>query len=165
MLFRGEFVKDHAALGLADALDDDLLGGLGGDTAEVLGFDLFVDQIAELHVGIDAPGGLDLDLGGGNVDLVYDFLLGVHLQSILAELDKDVVGVANAVLFVGGKQGLGDAVGHIVHGDAAIPLKLTQRRKDLTVVAHICFLRFCQRSTRRRTSATWDLVNVMDLPA
>src|SRR5699024_9385790 len=36
VLLRGKLVIDYAPLRLADALDDDLLGGLGGDTAEFL---------------------------------------------------------------------------------------------------------------------------------
>src|SRR5699024_3867368 len=37
----------HAALRLADALDDDLLGGLGRDAAERLGRDVDIDDVAD----------------------------------------------------------------------------------------------------------------------
>ena len=53
VLLGRERVKDHAALGFPDALDDDLLGGLCGDAPERLRFDLGVHQIAELRVGAD----------------------------------------------------------------------------------------------------------------
>ena len=43
-------VEDVVALGLADALVDDLLGRLRGDAAELLGRILQVDQLAELLV-------------------------------------------------------------------------------------------------------------------
>ena len=39
MLLGGELLVDDAALGLADALDDDLLGSLGRDAPKLLGLD------------------------------------------------------------------------------------------------------------------------------
>ena len=51
MLLGVELIVDHAPLGLADALDDNLTGGLGGDAAEILGLDLDADHVAELGVG------------------------------------------------------------------------------------------------------------------
>ena len=45
-----ELVVDVVALGLADALVDDLLRGLRGDAAELLARVLEVDQVAELLV-------------------------------------------------------------------------------------------------------------------
>ena len=43
-------VEDVLALGLADALEDDLLGGLRGDAAERLPGPVQVEQVAELLV-------------------------------------------------------------------------------------------------------------------
>lgn len=65
VLLRGEALEDHAALGLADALNDDLLGRLGGDAAEGLRLDLHVHEIAELCVRVDLARGVERDLGGG----------------------------------------------------------------------------------------------------
>ena len=58
VLLRGEALEDHAALGLADALNDDLLGRLGGDAAEGLRLDLHVHEIAELCVRVDLARGV-----------------------------------------------------------------------------------------------------------
>ena len=56
MLLGTELVIDHVPLGFPDALDDDLTGGLGGDTAKVLGLDLDADHISQLGVGQCAAG-------------------------------------------------------------------------------------------------------------
>ena len=91
-----KLVEDHAALGLADALNDDLLGRLGGDAAEGLRLDLHVHEIAELCVRVDLARGVERDLGGGGDDLVDDLLLRIHAHGVLRQLDVDVVGVAVA---------------------------------------------------------------------
>ena len=96
VLLRGEALEDHAALGLADALNDDLLGRLGGDAAEGLRLDLHVHEIAELCVRVDLARGVERDLGGGGDDLVDDLLLRIHAHGVLRQLDVDVVGVAVA---------------------------------------------------------------------
>ena len=50
-----ELVEDLVALDLADALEDDLLGGLGADAAEDVAVELLgLDQVADLGVGLDA---------------------------------------------------------------------------------------------------------------
>ena len=172
MLSGGEAVKDHAALGLADALDDDLLGGLGGNASEGLGLDLLVDQVAEGAVRIDPAGGLKLDLGGGGDDLVHDLLLRVHPQGGLVELYEHVVGIAGAVLFISGKQGLRDLFDHVVSRDAALALKLLERCEDFgmgivgVVGCHDLFLHYLyqSKSALSRTRATWDLENVRVSP-
>ena len=52
-----ELVEDALALGLAQALPDDLPGDLGADAAEVVGVELLVlDEVAELGVGLVGPG-------------------------------------------------------------------------------------------------------------
>ena len=133
MLLGGELVEDHAPFGFPDALDDDLLGGLGGNPAEGLGLDLLVDQVAQLALGVDGPGGLDLDLGGGGEDLLHDLLLGIHLHGGLVQLYEHVVGIAGPVLFIGSQQSLGDAVHHVIHGDSPLPLQLTECCKNFGI--------------------------------
>ncbi|VFT28419.1 Uncharacterised protein [Pseudomonas aeruginosa] len=57
---------DHlGALGLADLLHDDLLGSLRSDAAELDGFDLFFDDLADLRARLLLLDVLDGDLGGG----------------------------------------------------------------------------------------------------
>ena len=51
------------ALGLAHLLDDDLLGRLGGDAAEIHGRQRLGDEIADLGGGIALPRVLDGDVG------------------------------------------------------------------------------------------------------
>src|SRR6185312_9196584 len=49
------FVILAVALGLTHLLDDDLLGRLGGDAAEIHRRELFGDEIAKLGVGVALP--------------------------------------------------------------------------------------------------------------
>ena len=52
-----ELVEDLVALDLADALEDDLLGGLGADPAEDVAVELLgLDEVADLGARLDALG-------------------------------------------------------------------------------------------------------------
>ena len=57
-------LEDVVALGLADPLDDHLLGRLREDAPEARGVDLHADLVAELGLGIEAVRLLERDLGG-----------------------------------------------------------------------------------------------------
>ncbi len=50
------FLVDDFLLGVAHALDDHLLGGLGRDAAQILDFELEPHLVVELDVGIDLAG-------------------------------------------------------------------------------------------------------------
>ena len=55
-----ELVEDLVALDLADALQDDLLGGLGADPAEDVAVELLrLDELADLGVGLVGAGLLE----------------------------------------------------------------------------------------------------------
>ena len=64
-----ELVEEAVALGLADLLDDHLLGGLGGDPAERLGVEFVVavsgDDVAGGPVDADEHAFLDLEVAFG----------------------------------------------------------------------------------------------------
>ncbi len=53
---RGELVDDLFLLRVADLLEDDLLGRLGGDAAQGVGGEVDLDRLALLDVGADGPG-------------------------------------------------------------------------------------------------------------
>src|SRR5690606_34645108 len=61
------------ALGVAHLLDDDLLGRLRGDAAEIDGRKLVLDEIAELGGRIAALRVSEVDLDGVVLDLVHHF--------------------------------------------------------------------------------------------
>ena len=72
-LAAGELVEDLVALDLADALEHDLLGGLGADPAEDVAVQLLgLDEIAEVGVGLDGPRLVDRHLGEFVLDLADD---------------------------------------------------------------------------------------------
>ena len=66
-----ELVEDLVALDLADALEDDLLGGLGADATEDVAVELLgLDEVAGLGVGLGPAGLVDGELGQRVLDLV-----------------------------------------------------------------------------------------------
>ena len=76
-------LEHHVALGLADALQDDLLGGLRGDPPEVVGRDVaLVDLVAVLL----ELGRVDLRLLG----LAHLARLGVDRRALVDRLDDQV---------------------------------------------------------------------------
>ena len=150
MLLGAEHVVDHAVLGFPHALDDDLPGRLGGDAAEVPGLDLDADHVAALGGGQALAGLGQGDLGGGVRDFLYDLLLDVHPHGLgdLVGLHEHVVGHALVVPLVGGDQGLGDLLQHVVPGDALLFLDQGDGGKEflaVQLIAFRCFLRcfFC----------------------
>ena len=96
----------HLALRLTDALEDDLLGGLRGDAAEV---------------------------GGGVVPLARDVavfveLLGDHLDraGLHVDLDQRLFGGVGHAL-VGGEQRVGERLEHDLDRDALLALDVLER--------------------------------------
>jgi len=85
---------ERLALGFADLLQDDLLGSLGRNAAELAGriFERHHDRVPEGGVGVDFPGRLKGDLGARVLDRLHDLFfhqdddpavrhvdLGVHI--------------------------------------------------------------------------------------
>ena len=116
-----ELLEHHHPLGLADPLQDDLLGGLGGDPAEVLGGD--VDRLDLVLVGGEdlgvelgvlrllqgAGGGIDLGLLALD-DLRQQLLLQLggqdqledaEVRGVAIEVDACVLGSAGLLLVCG----------------------------------------------------------------
>ena len=133
MLLGGKGVEDHAALGLADALNDDLLGGLGGDAAELLRLDIDVHEVAELRVLVDLARGVERNFGCGRQNVVHDLLLHIHVHVVALDLDEHIVGVAFFVLFISGNERLRDLIDHVGLRDAALFFELRQSGENFGV--------------------------------
>ena len=92
------FVVDGVAFGFTNALNDDLLGGLRGDSAEIFRRDLFIVEVAGL---IWVPGLFkgDLEFGIGNF---FDDVAAVKypVSAALAVHQHDCVGLASEVTLV-----------------------------------------------------------------
>ena len=173
----------HAPLGFPDALDDHLLGGLGGDAAKFGDVHRDVDGVSNLGVGVNAPGGVDVDFQGDVLQLLHGGLYLEHAQAGLIQVHHHVVGgnvpVILPVLAVGVGEGLLQPLHHVVNGDALELLQVPQTCENFCADVHLgCFgllfgsgischgLSSCQNSTRSRTRATWDFSKVMvSLPA
>ncbi len=146
-------LEHHVALGLADPLEDHLLGGLRGDAAEVLGRHVaLVDLIAVLGEQL----GVELGLGG----LAHLPRLGVDRGLLLLHLgeqpllelggddqleDDEVAAVAVHVharvlggaggLLVGGEQGVLERRHQALGGDALLALEDPYGLQDLSTHA------------------------------
>ncbi len=81
-----EFVELAVTLGFANLLHDDLLGRLGGDTAEIHRRQRVGDEVAELGVRVAVAGQFKRDLGG----IVFRLL--DHFQQTL---QADFAGLRN----------------------------------------------------------------------
>jgi hypothetical protein len=125
------FVVDHAALGFAQALDDDLLAVARGDAAEFDVVDGNVDDIADIVLGGDGLRVIEAHLRAGVLDLIHDFLLHEHLEFALAlvHIDHDVFH-ALVVALVGGGERLNDLIHHKGLRNAAFLFQHRKRCED-----------------------------------
>ena len=86
-----ELVEDLVALDLADALQDDLLGGLGADSAEDVAVELLrLHEVAEVGIGLDGPGLVDGHLGEFVLDLADDAARAEDADLARLGIDPDV---------------------------------------------------------------------------
>ena len=134
MLLGVELVVHHAALGLPQALDDDLLAVAGGDAAELHRVHGEVDDVSHLIAGGDVLGLLHQDLIGGVhiVLLGHHVLLHEHLHGVAHLVHvHDHVLHAVVIPLVGGGQGLDDLIEHEGLGDAPLLLQQFQGGEDL----------------------------------
>ena len=84
-------LEDGVALGLANALQDDLLGRLRGNAPKVLGFRFDLDYVAELHGSVDLAGVLECNLGAHALDLFHYLAFGedAHLAGVAVHFGAD----------------------------------------------------------------------------
>ena len=127
----------HAPLGFPDALDDHLLGGLGGNAAELLVIHGDADLIARLGVCLVAAGSVNGDLQSQVLQLVlrHSGLHQMDAQAVLVQIDDHIVGghipVVLPVLPVGIGQSLLQPLDHVVNGNALDLFQLPQACKNL----------------------------------
>ena len=180
----GITIVGRSPLCLPDALNHHLLGGLGGNPAELLNVDGDNHGVSQLHVGIDLPGSVDLDFQSQILRHLHHGLDLVHGQALLAQIHHHVltghIPVVLPVLPVGVGEGLLQPLHHIVYGNPLLLFQLIQAGENLSTNLYLglfhFFLGSCvschdgfssyQNSTRSRTRATSDFSKVMvSLPA
>ena len=115
-----ELIIDHIPFRFPNALDDDLTGGLGGDAAEVFGFDLTAHHVTQLHVGQGTTGFLQGNLGVRIVHFLHHVPTDDDADGVLDRVgqDDDVVLHPFVVALISGDQRLGDLLHHILLLDA-----------------------------------------------
>ena len=135
MLLGGELLIDQASLRFADALDDDLLGRLGRDAAELLGLHRDGHGVAGLGpLGVLLRGVL-VDLMGGVGDLFHDQLVHLHVDALLLFIqnDLDIVLVLGMITAEGRQHGLADLVIHIGSGNTLFFFDILNGSKEFCV--------------------------------
>ena len=132
-----------AALGLADALTDDVLCGLGGDAAELLGLEGGHHTLAHLIGLADGVGLLQAQLGVGVLHLFHHVLHQVHREAPVQRVDlhQNVLVLHLVVLLDGDDDGSLDLLDQVFGGEAALLAKHVQGLKKLCV-HFFCFLQF-----------------------
>ena len=130
-----ELGDDHAALCLADALNDDLLCGLGSNAAEGLGRDVDINDIAYHRVVLVLGSLLEGNLLVRLLQILRlnNRLADKHVNGLLVavRLNVNIVGHAVVIALVSGDQRLTYAVEHIVHRNAFSLFQLFQRVKKI----------------------------------
>ncbi len=139
MLAGGELVIDHAALSLADTLNDDLLGRLRRDAPELARIDRHFDLAAELGALGDLLRLLKRELNGGVFDLLlrHHIAQNVHIDLFLflVHLHDHVVRRIGIVLAEGSQHSLVDLVVHILAGNAFLPFDILDGTEKFCVHA------------------------------
>ena len=135
MLLGGELLINDAPLGLADALNDDLLCGLGGDAAELLGLHRHADHVAHLGPAADLLGSFQNDLMAGVLNLIHDELVDIHVNPLLVLIQNDlhIVLTLRVVAAESGQHSLFDFVIHIGLGYALFRLDIRNCLKKFCV--------------------------------
>ena len=132
---------NSAALCLTDALNDHLLGSLGGNAAKLLNVHGDRHGVAGLYIGVKVPGGIHMDLHSGVFHLFHGGLHQMHCKTFLTEIHHHIfcgdIPVILPVLAVCVSQRLLQTVHHIRNRDALQILQLTQRCKYLCTDIHL----------------------------
>ena len=141
MLLGVELLIDHAALRLADTLNDNLLCSLRRDTAELLGLDRDTDDVTDLGALADAVRRLLADLNIGIDDALDDRFLDDHLDLLfrLVENDLHIVLTVGRVLAERRQHGLTDLLVHIFARDALLLFNICNCIKKFCVHGRIPF--------------------------
>ena len=113
-----------------------LTGGLGGDTAELGGIDLLLDDIAHLSAGLEGLGFLDVNLEFGVADRIHHAQNRPSLQLAVLGVDLDLQILAGInPLQGGGFDGVDDRRDHVGARDAPFLLHVFEDGEDF--LAHV----------------------------
>ncbi len=119
-----EVVEHLLALGIADLLQDHLLGGLRADATKIDRLERFLDVVADLHVGIILARIGQTDLLGGNLDLFViqhqPAAKGLVFAGLAVDLDAHVGFVVDTLLGRGSERKL-EGIKHDVLVDVLFP--------------------------------------------
>ena len=135
MLFGGKLLVDDAALGLTNALDDDLLCSLCGYAAELLCLNGNLDGIADLGTLGYLLRSLKVYLKSFVLDLLNGNLVDIHLDTLsaLIKQDFDIVSALGIITAEGRKHRLLYLVIHVFPGNALFFFKIFDCREKFCV--------------------------------
>ena len=132
-LATGELVEDLVALDLADALEDDLLGGLGADPAEDVAVELLgLDEVADLGAGLECLGLLDGHLGELVLDLVDDATRAEDADLAGLGVDPDVDVLVTSDTPIGGLDAVLDGSDELLSRDLLLGVELEEGTDEVS---------------------------------
>ena len=143
-----ELVEDLVALDLADALEDDLLGGLGADPAEDVAVELLgLDEVADVGGRVEGLRLVDGHLGELVLDLVDDAARAedADLAGLGVDPDVDVLVAGDAP--VGRLDAVLDGADQLLAGDLLLGVELEEGTDEVST--HDGLRSLCRYSWRR----------------
>ena len=140
-----ELVEDLVALDLADALEDDLLGGLGADPAEDVAIELLgLDHVADLGVGLVLAGVVDGDLGQLVLDLVDDAAGAEDADATGLGVDLNVDVLVSGDAPIGRLDAVLDGPDQLLTGDLLLRVELEEGAHEVSTHDRLLFCARCQ---------------------
>ena len=129
-----ELVEDLVALDLADALEDDLLGGLRADPAEDVAVELLgLDEVADLGVGLDGVCAcVDGHLGELVLDLADDAARAEDADLAGLGIDPDVDVLVTGDAPVGGLDAVLDGSDQLLARDLLFGVELEEGTDEVS---------------------------------
>src|SRR5262249_1710291 len=166
----GVFVENGLTLGFADFLEDDLLGGLGGDAAEGFGVLRDADFGADFSIGRDTPGFQESHLVSRVFDRLDDFLNGIESDGAGLRVHIGDIVLIGAIVLAGRDQHcVLDRVQHNLRVDALFLAQdfdgLKNRFQGVLVLpSDFSYSGRIYHSCLRLAFCTWSRWNSMILP-
>ena len=129
-----ELVEGDVPLGLAQALEDDLLGRLGVNSTERVGIHLLdLDQVAEDGAGIEGLGLVEAEFGQRVDDLADRDLGPEDPDPARVPVDPDAYVLVPGLTPVGGLDRVLDGVDQLIARNLLLGVELEQRGDEVTI--------------------------------
>jgi hypothetical protein len=151
-----ELVEDLVALDLADALEHDLLGGLGPDPTEDVAVQLLgLHEVPELRLGLVGPGLIERDLGQLVLDLLDHPASTEDADATGVGVDADVDVLVARDPPVRGLDAVLDGPDELLPGDLLLGVQLQEGAHEISTHDRLLTLHAADADERPVRKKTW----------